>query len=298
MTEVRNIGLVLIGGDPTDPTYISFFHGAALEATRGGQHVFCHAASDPDVPLDDALLRSSACDGFLMLGVITNDHYTLLKKIGKPIVVLGDHHISYPINDVNLSHRDAGRSAIRYLASLGHRRIALSCDDIRYLHRQEFQSGFIKGMEEAGLALQPKWMQAAPRLVPHLNVVTPLFELDEPPSAVIASSSGEARDVIDYCRSRGLRVPEDVSVMFFGHSQAPHHPDSITFLEESGGDVGRIAVQRLRALIANPDEIPLTTLLYLTLRDHRTCAAMNAGQMQHRPANPKDDKASSLITRE
>ena len=120
------------------------------------------------------------------------------------------------------------------------------------------------------LPIADGWIQTRSQPTPHLEVVKPLLEMRPRPSAILVTSQGEGLDLIDHCRSIGLRVPGDVSVMIFG--VLDQNRPAVTCMEQDTGDLGRIAVKRLRDLVANPHEVPLTTLLDFTLRDAATCA--------------------------
>src|ERR1051326_6037431 len=214
--RVMNFGFILIGADETHRIYSHTFHAAALEATHEGQHLFCYPILDVDAAPDLTFLESSACDGFILMGSLKEPHYTALEKLGKPIIVLGDHHISQPVNEVGSKDFEAGREAVRYLVRLGHTRIAFASENLGYLHRQAWHGGYLEEMKACGLPIADGWIQTRGQTTPHLEVVKPLFELAERPTAILCTSQGEGHDLIEYCKTLGLRVPQDISIFFWG----------------------------------------------------------------------------------
>jgi DNA-binding LacI/PurR family transcriptional regulator len=270
--KVKNLGFVLVGARATDRIYSHTFHAAAVEANRDSQHLFCYPWLDEEAEFDLSLLESSECDGFLLMGAVCDAHYRRLKTLGKPIVVVGDHRITETVNEVGCKDFEAGREAVRYLVKLGHKRIAFTSENLTFLHRQAWHRGYVEEMSAQKLPIAEGWTQVRWEPTPHWEVVDPLFGLAERPTAILVTSQGEGHDLIEHCRSLGLRVPQDVSVLFWGtrREDVVRHP--MTCLESLNEDLGRIAVKRLRELVANPDEIPLTTLLGFHFQDGGSCA--------------------------
>lgn len=269
--KAQNFGFVLLGADEHHRIYRHTFHAAAIEATRHGQHLFCYPILNPSIDSEILTsLTSSEADGYLLMGDVEESIFDLMAKMGGSILVIGDHKILRPVNNVGFRDHEAGRDAVRYLHRLGHRRIGFASENLGFRHRQEWFSGYREEMRALQLPIADGWIQTRWESTPHLDVVKPLLEMRPLPTAILTTSQGEGLDLVACCRSIGLRVPQDISVMIFG-SLDQERP-SLTCLHGDSGDLGRIAVKRLRELVANPHEIPLSTLLDLTLRDGGTCA--------------------------
>lgn len=273
--KLQNFGFVLLGADANHRIYRPTFHAAALEATRDGQHLFCYPILNPATDIEPLLhLNSSEADGFLLMGDVEERSFDVVTQVGRPVLVIGDHNILKPVNNVSFRDDEAGRDAVRYLHSLGHRRIAFGSEGLSFRHRQEWLSGYREAMHTLELPIGDGWIQTRWQSTPHLEVVKPLLEMRPRPTAILVTSQGEGLDLIAHCRSIGLRVPQDISVMIFGMLDQDRPP--VTCMEADSGDLGRIALKRLRELVANPHEIPLMTLLDLTLHEAGTCAAPSA----------------------
>jgi len=270
--KVRNLGFVLVGATATERIYSHTFHAAAIEANRESQHLFCYPWLGGENEFDLSLLESSECDGFLLMGAVLDAHYRRLKTLGKPIVVAGDHRIIETVNEVGYKDFEAGREAVRYLANLGHKQIAFTSENFSFLHRQAWHRGYLEEMNARKLPITQEWTRVHWQTTPHIEVIKPLFELAQRPTAILCTSEGEGHDAIEYCRTRGLRVPQDISIFFWGtrREDVVRHP--ITCLESPNEEMGRIAVKRLRALVTDPDEILLTTLLNFQFHDGGSCA--------------------------
>ena len=78
-----------------------------------------------------------------------------------------------------------------------------------------------------------------------------LLDLPEPPTAVFAASDEMALGVIEAARVRGLRVPEDLSVVGFDDTQlAPLASPPLTTVRQPLREIGAIALQRALRLAA------------------------------------------------
>lgn len=272
--RARNFGFVLAGEASTDPVYTIAFHATAREATRGDQHLFCYPLRAGDSETDTlTALKSSECGGFLLMGSVEDVHHDLLRKTGRPVVVLGDHRISTAVHHLTFNDFHASRGAVRHLAALGHRRIAFVSENLNFFHRQEWLRGYREEARALGFPLNPGMVQTRMKPTPHLEVIKPLFERKPSPTAVLVTSHGEGMDVVRHCKELGLRVPRDVSVMVLGGLRWDLHREPLTCMEPPLEQMGRLGLKRLRELAADPEEVPFTIVLNFQLRDHGSCSS-------------------------
>jgi len=113
--------------------------------------------------------------------------------------------------------------AVRYLQSMGHRRIAVLLGRPEYYSTQERLRGFHAAMREAGLPVDPRhvlngdWTFNGARTA----VLGMLDGLERPrlPTALFCCSDIMAIGAMDALKERRLAVPEDMSVMGFDNVQ-------------------------------------------------------------------------------
>jgi LacI family transcriptional regulator len=194
-----------------------------------------------------------------------------LAALGLPTVLL-DEDTSVPrIHSVRDDSFDGARQAIRYLAQLGHRRIAYA-----HWNRAEMNPsrplGFRKGLRDAGLRHRRQWEiltelteSGARQMVDRLLTLTPS------PTALYCFNNTLACFAIAELRRRGVRVPEDVSVMGAGGEEI----SGLTFHQADWYLMGRTAVQiLLRALADHERHVPEHILAPHALRVGQTTAAL------------------------
>ena len=113
---------------------------------------------------------------------------------------------------------------------------------------------------------------------------TALLDLPEPPTAVFAGSDETAAGVIEAARLRGLRVPEDLSVVGFDDTQlarfcAPPLTTVRQPLQEMGGVALRTALRLVAGEKLDSHHVELATQL---VRRHSTAAPAAAVPLRRR----------------
>src|SRR5262249_5693483 len=140
----------------------------------------------------------------------------LLRRVvglGLPALLL-DHDLYLPrVNSVRDDSFEDARQAIRYLASLGHRRIAFA-----HWHQADLNPwrlrGYREGLRDAGLPRHRRWevltelTEAGAR-----EVVETWLSLSPRPTALYCFNNTLARFVIEDALRRGLRIPQDLSII-------------------------------------------------------------------------------------
>ena len=163
-------------------------------------------------------LRARASDGVIFVtSDLTPPLYSELHRLGIPVVVIdpaGGAEVDVPT--IGATNWAGGRSATEHLVTLGHRRIGLICGPKHLLCSRARLDGYRAALEAAGIEVDEKLIQQGDFM--HESGFaggTALLELAEPPTAIFASSDTMALGVYEAARRRGLRVPDDLSVIGF-----------------------------------------------------------------------------------
>ncbi|MCE9606167.1 MAG: GntR family transcriptional regulator [Planctomycetia bacterium] len=231
-----------------------------------------------------------------LLGLIcaSYDEEKMLRNIaasGLPTVLVdGDTNVPR-IHSVRDDSFESAREAIRYLAQLGHRRIAyanwarVEMNPVRPL-------GYRKGLRDAGLSRRRRWEiltelteAGAATMIDELLSQTPR------PTALYCFNNTLAKFAIAELRRRALRVPEDMSVVGAGGEDVPE----LTCHQVDWYAMGRTAVQILLRAIAADNRARDEHYLYPhTLRPGRTTAAPRSDTAA---LNPRRRPPITLSTR-
>ena len=117
---------------------------------------------------------------------------------------------------LRVDDRAVARTAVEHLLALGHRRIAHIGDskggdagfDVPTLRRR----GFEETLADAGIP-HPLFVRTDFTVADGLRAARELLDSVEPPTAIFAASDELAFGAIFAARERGLRVPEDLSIV-------------------------------------------------------------------------------------
>lgn len=199
-----------------------------------------------------ANLATGMVDGLiLVLPRSPADFIGILTKQNFPFILIDHQGIGPDCPAVGAANWQGGFTATEYLIKLGHQRI-----------------GFITGWMDLGCALdrldgyrsalRTNHIPDAPELIYEGTFFQPdgftgasiLLDLPNPPTAIFASNDVMAMGVMDAIRHRGLRVPDDVSVIGFDDiPQASLIRPALTTVRQPLEKMGRVATQMLLELL-------------------------------------------------
>ena len=215
-------------------------------------------------------LASGMVDGLLLvLPRHPIDFIDTLSKLDFPFVLIDHQGTGEDCPAVGATNWSGGFNATEYLIKLGHKRI-----------------GFITGSMDLGCskdrlegyrsALRMYHVDEIPELIYEGNFfqqdgytgALTLLDLPEPPTAIFASNDVMAMGVLDAVRNKGLRVPEDISVIGFDDiPQASLIKPGLTTINQPLEKMGRVATQILLDMLENqgkePKRIELPTSLVI-----------------------------------
>ncbi|MFH8443222.1 LacI family DNA-binding transcriptional regulator [Streptomyces sp. NPDC018026] len=200
--------------------------------------------------------------------VYTSAHLNELARSGLPLVVLDPLHLpDSRVHSVGATNFAGGLAATQHLLSLGHRRVAYLGGPAMAVCNQARMHGYRAAMEAGGARVPEAYVR--PGEFTHetgLLGATALLGLREPPTAVFAGNDEIAVGVVETARGRGLRVPEDLSVVGFDDTSLARmaSPPLTTVrqpLREMGGAALRTALRLANGEKVESHHIELATEL-------------------------------------
>ncbi len=192
-----------------------------------------------------------------------------LQRRKLPFVVV-DHEggLGTDIPSVSATNWAGGRAATEYLLSLGHRRIAVIGGDATFRCSIDRIAGYRAALEEAGIPIHPEYIRPG-AFMPQTGYeqTCALLDLPEPPTAIFAGSDLQAMGIYSALRTRGLAIPDAISVIGFDDiSHASIVAPALTTIRQPLVEMGRVATTMLLRLIAgqpldHPRVVLATTLI-------------------------------------
>lgn len=192
-------------------------------------------------------------------------------------------------------------SAVEHLIALGHRRIGfLGVDPAAMRGRpgsashpdveQERLSGYLSAMESHRLPVDDDMIGFESNYINHpgsrrnrgYEPMRDMLAVADPPTAVFATFDLLAAGALQAIYARGLRVPEDISVVGFDDTYAPYLTPPLTAVQNPLQDMGRVAARLVFQQLEDDDgEVgpPIGTRLPMRLTIRESTAPA-------RPADP------------
>jgi LacI family transcriptional regulator len=155
------------------------------------------------------------------------------------------------IPSVSAAHMSGADQAMKHLLDLGHRRVGQITGPRGWVATEDRRRGYRAALAAAGILPDPTLeREAEPEIDPGRAAAEQLLDLSEPPTAIFAFNDNIAIGAIQAARARGLRVPEDLSVVGFDDVEhATIVTPALTTVRQPLAEMGRTGVSLLMRLL-------------------------------------------------
>jgi LacI family transcriptional regulator len=201
-----------------------------------------------------SLLNNSITDGTIIVAPVTGEFST-----DAPIVSI-DPLMSNPnYASVHATNYQGAMDAMNYLLGLGHRRIGFISGRAELESSARRLKGYRDALEKAGFPIDEQLIAAGDYTTETgLRCARELLSLKVPPSAIFASNDQMAMGVYQVAQERGLRIPEDLSVVGFDNIMESKYM-GLTTVDQFISEMGFVATQMLIKIINGE---PLESQIY------------------------------------
>jgi GntR family transcriptional regulator of arabinose operon len=218
-----------------------------------------------------ARLKNRGVDGILIEPIYPGDgrnNLDLLEDLersGTRIVLLDNAFPQREFSRVALDDLAGGRLAASHLWAMGHRRIGV-LSDRAYQPKINRKSGALRFLEAAGAPVAAEWQLDFEGPVSSGRTFEAIDSFlargTDRPTAFVCTSDEEAVELLKAAGGRGLRVPEDFSIVSFDNSELAVLPGiSLTSIDHPGQYMGELATRILLEEVLNPKVSSHTTSL-------------------------------------
>ncbi len=258
-SQTRTIALL---SDRLATTSVGWAMVAGAQAAareRGYMLLIANTEGDPEREVDalDAL-RDRRVDG-LIFGALFHRALTIPDMTDTPVVLLDAYDPERRLSAVVPDDEVGGHDATALLTAAGHRRIGF-IDDANDVTAATLRlDGYHRALADAGLAADPDLVVRTNDPITPVGgrtAVVELLDLPDPPTAVFCFNDRIASGAYQAIRARGLRIPEDISVVGFDDHEALAEglDPPLTTMSLPHEAMGRWAVLRLLDLLDGTDD--------------------------------------------
>ncbi len=224
--EKEGFDITFINGDRTRNNNMSYLSHAIYRGFDGVV-IACVEFSDPEV---DELIKSN-------IPVVTIDH-----SFYNRIAIVSDN-----IKGI--------RELVTYVYEQGHRKIAYVYGMENTAVTQSRLTSFYNTLQDLDVSIPDSYMVPSPyrNTDKAFEATLKLLDLPDPPTVILYSDDFAAFGGMNAIRSRGLRVPEDISIAGYdGIELARRISPRMTTIVQNTDKIGRTAASKLIDLINNP----------------------------------------------
>src|SRR5690554_793765 len=170
--------------------------------------------------LDDVLARRPLGVIFVLSDVDDTQRRQLASRAIPFVIVDTAGDLPEGVPTVGSQNWSGGLAATRHLLGLGHRRIAVISGPGDVLCSRARVDGYRMALDEAGVDIDPSLICYGDFFVGGgYTHGSALLDRPDRPTAIFAGSDNQALGVLRAARERGLRIPEDLSVV--GYDDLP-----------------------------------------------------------------------------
>ena len=215
------------------------------------------------------LLLARKVDGIILLSGRLDDAAILQFANHRPIVSTGRALQTRSALGFKLDNEQGACLAVRHLIDLGHRRIAFVTGPANNNDADERLTGYTRALREADIAFDPALVTTGDfHEAGGLMAINRLFETNQQFTAVFAANDLSAYGVRLCLYRKGIRVPEDISLVGFDDLPGSSYTTPpLTTIRQPLYDMGRIATHALLTLINGDPVMAAIPPLELVVRE-------------------------------
>ena len=271
--KVNSVGLIM---PVYDDMFGSFFFTELMKGIRDvvfparRDLILLYNFNEPDDDFYRRILNKTYIGGLILeLGAL--DINPVLMKSDIPFVLVNASCEEPKTNCISVSNRKGAYEAVKYLIGLGHKRIATIHGALNIQSGKERLEGYRSALSDSGIAVSDELTADGNffRKTAYEKMAG-LLGSHNPPTAVFVASDEMALGAMKAIREKGLRVPDDISMIGFDDNpMSIELSPQLTTVRQPISEMGRLSAQMIIKLIDKEEKTGLKKCLEteLVIRD-------------------------------
>jgi DNA-binding LacI/PurR family transcriptional regulator len=174
-----------------------------------------------------------------------------LKNEGYAFVLLDAYPVQFETDFVVTDNAEGSHSMVRFLADRGHRHISYVTRKVDRTSLADRLTGYLRGLvtcdrpvwEKSVIKLESSGAEAMKEIG---SAIDQLLAGPQRPTAVFLANDDLALASIEYLQAKGLRVPEDISVVGYDNMDpSAYGPVPLTTVAQDFFEMGKVAAEIL-----------------------------------------------------
>ncbi|MCX7698749.1 MAG: LacI family transcriptional regulator [Candidatus Goldbacteria bacterium] len=197
------------------------------------------------------MVKEKNIDGLILLGYMPEEFVDLIVNKGLPVVVV-DNDVKENISMIVTDDEGGAYNAVNYLIKTGHKKIAYISGPSKRGSFKKRGDGYLKALSDNNIEIRPDFILYNENEEPGYEWMKKILESNDIPDAIFTCNDVTAILCINMLRERGLKVPDDISVIGFDNIEmGQHFIPSLSTVDVDKEKIGIKAVNLLSDKIKN-----------------------------------------------
>ncbi|EOW9237615.1 substrate-binding domain-containing protein [Vibrio cholerae] len=269
MNRTKTIGMLVTTS--TNPFFGEVVKGVERSCYHQGYNlILCNTEGDNQrMKASINTLLQKRVDGLLLMcSTLEGERLDVFDRYPDiPIVVMDWGPILFASDKIQDNSLQGGYMAAKHLIECGHKEIGCITGPLIRHQAQMRYEAYKRALAEAGIAINPDWIVESDfECEGGYQAFEKLYERGKLPSALFVSNDMMAMGVIQAASQRGLRVPDDLSLIGYDDVHiAKFMTPALTTIHQPKYRLGKAAVDTLLYRLENPDTTAQVVQLEPTL---------------------------------
>lgn len=279
MNRTRTIGMLVTTS--TNPFFGEVVKGVERSCYHKGYNlILCNTEGDNErMKASINTLLQKRVDGLLLMcSTLEGERIEVFDRYPDiPVVVMDWGPMLFPSDKIQDNSLRGGYIAANYLIECGHKEIGCITGPLIRHQAQMRYEGYKRAVLEAGLDIHPNWIVEADfECEGGYEAFNKMLAKGPLPSAIFVSNDMMAMGVINAANEKGIRIPEDLSLMGYDDIHiARFMSPALTTIHQPKYRLGKAAVDTLLARLENEALEPQIVQLEPTLVVRKSIKMMN-----------------------
>ncbi|EGR1418957.1 LacI family DNA-binding transcriptional regulator [Vibrio cholerae] len=269
MNRTKTIGMLVTTS--TNPFFGEVVKGVERSCYHQGYNlILCNTEGDNQrMKASINTLLQKRVDGLLLMcSTLEGERLDVFDRYPDiPVVVMDWGPILFASDKIQDNSLQGGYMAAKHLIECGHKEIGCITGPLIRHQAQMRYEGYKRALAEAGIAMNPDWIVESDfECEGGYQAFEKLYQRNKLPSALFVSNDMMAMGVIQAASQRGLRVPDDLSLIGYDDVHiAKFMTPALTTIHQPKYRLGKAAVDTLLYRLENPDTTAQVVQLEPTL---------------------------------
>ncbi len=279
MNRTQTIGMLVTTS--TNPFFGEVVKGVERSCYHQGYNlILCNTEGDNQrMKASINTLLQKRVDGLLLMcSTLEGERLDVFDRYPDiPIVVMDWGPILFASDKIQDNSLQGGYMAAKHLIECGHKEIGCITGPLIRHQAQMRYEGYKRALAEAGIAINPDWIVESDfECEGGYQAFEKLYQRGKLPSALFVSNDMMAMGVIQAASQRGLRVPDDLSLIGYDDVHiAKFMTPALTTIHQPKYRLGKAAVDTLLYRLENPDTTAQVVQLEPTLVVRSSVCSLN-----------------------